>query len=33
MIRLEMGCLAKGCAKIVALDANGTGGKGSGGGH
>jgi len=31
MIRLEMGCLAKGTAKVVALDANGTGGKGSGG--
>jgi hypothetical protein len=29
MIRLEMGCLAKGSAKIVALDSNGTG---SGGG-
>jgi hypothetical protein len=29
MIRLEMGCLAKGCAKIVALDTNG---QGSGGG-
>jgi hypothetical protein len=30
MIRLEMGCLAKGTAKIVALDANGKG-KGGGG--
>jgi hypothetical protein len=30
MIRLEMGCLAKGHAKIAALDANGTG-KGGGG--
>lgn len=29
MIRLEMGCLAKGSAKVVALDTNGTG---SGGG-
>jgi hypothetical protein len=29
MIRLEMGCLAKGCAKISTLDSNGTG---SGGG-
>jgi hypothetical protein len=31
MIRLEMGCLAKGTATVVALDTNGTGGKGSGG--
>ena len=31
MIRLEMGCLAKGTAKIAALDTNGSGGKGSGG--
>lgn len=30
MIRLEMGCLAKGCARIVALDSNGKG-KGGGG--
>jgi len=30
MIRLEMGCLAKGTAQIAALDANGTG-KGGGG--
>ena len=30
MIRLEMGCLAKGTAKIVALDSNGTGSKGGG---
>ncbi len=30
MIRLEMGCLAAGRAKIIMLDANGTG---SGGGH
>jgi hypothetical protein len=32
MIRLELGCLAKGTAKIVALDTNGSGGKGGGGG-
>jgi hypothetical protein len=31
MIRLEMGCLAEGKAKIVALDSNGRGGKGGGG--
>jgi hypothetical protein len=31
MIRLELGCLAQGTTSIVALDANGTGGKGSGG--
>ena len=31
MIRLEMGCLAKGTAQIAALDTNGSGGKGSGG--
>jgi hypothetical protein len=30
MIRLEMGCLAKGSAKIVALDTNGTGRSGGG---
>jgi hypothetical protein len=31
MIRLELGCLAHGSAKIAALDTNGTGGKGGGG--
>ena len=30
MIRLDMGCLAKGTAKIVALDTNGSGGHGGG---
>jgi hypothetical protein len=28
MIRLDMGCLAQGKARIVALDANGSGSKG-----
>jgi hypothetical protein len=31
MIRLEMGCIGTGKAKIIALDANGGGGVGSGG--
>jgi hypothetical protein len=31
MIRLEMGCIGTGTAKIAALDANGKGGKGGGG--
>jgi hypothetical protein len=31
MIRLELGCLAQGTSSVVALDTNGTGGKGSGG--
>jgi len=31
MIRLQMGCIGTGSAKIVAMDANGKGGKGGGG--